>query len=131
MKKALLAVALFIFCSVSYPKELYDDFNPPEVIEQGQCMFVTLALTHKYIKQVESVFDSKEKLQDFRAYAWGFYHRDCRLATQESSIAGADLEEHIKNSINKAAPRYRDFFRKIAEEIYETIMRQYQEQYNE
>lgn len=31
MKKALLAVAFYI-CSVSYPKELYDDFNPPEVI---------------------------------------------------------------------------------------------------
>lgn len=80
-------------------------------------MFVTLALTHKYKKQVESVFDSKESLESFRAYAWGFYHRDCRLATQESSIAGADLEKHIKNTINKAAPRYRDFFKKLVEEV--------------
>lgn len=127
MKKALLAVALFIFCSVCYSKSPYDDFTPPEVIEQGQCVFVALALTHKHIKQVESLFDSKESLQRFRAYTWGFYHCDCWLATQERSIAGADLEEHIKNAINKTAPRYRDFFRKISEEI----TRQYQEQYNE
>lgn len=127
MKKALLAVALFIFCSVCYSKGLYDDFTPPEVIEQGMCMFVTLALTNKYEGQVENLFDSKESLERFIAYAWGFYHCDCRLATQESSIAGADLEEHIKNTINKAASRYRDFFRKIAEEV----MRQYQKQYNE
>lgn len=127
MKKALSAVALFIFCSVCYSKSPYDDFTLPEVIEQGQCMFVTLALTHKYIKQVESVFDSKESLQRFRAYAWGFYHCDCWLATQESSIAGADLEEHIKNIINKAAPRYRDFFKKLAEEV----MSQYRSKDNE
>lgn len=57
MKKALLAVALFIFCSASYSKGLYDDFTPPEFIEQGQCMFVTLALTNKYKGQVESLFD--------------------------------------------------------------------------
>lgn len=127
MKKALLAVVLFIFYSVCYSKSLFDDFTPPEVIEQGQCMFVTLALTNKYQGQVENLFDSKESLESFRAYAWGFYHCDCRLATQESSIAGADLEEYIKNVINKTAPRYRDFFRKISEEI----MRQYREQYNE
>lgn len=127
MKKALLAVSLFILCSVCYSKGLYDDFTPPEVIEQGMCMFVTLALTNKYKGQVENLFDSKESLESFIAYAWGFYHCDCRLATQESSIAGADLEEHIKNTINKTAPRYRNFFRKISEEI----MRQYQDQYNE
>lgn len=127
MKKALLAVALFIFCIVSYSKELYDDFTPPEVIEQGQCMFVTLALTNKYKRQVENLFDSKESLDSFMAYAWGFYYRDCLLATQESSIAGADLEKHIKNTINKAAHRYRDFFRVIVEEV----MRRYRSKYNE
>lgn len=127
MKKALLAVALFIFCSVSYTKSLYDDFTPPEVIEQGQCMFVTLALTNKYIKQVESLFDSKEGLEHFRGYALGLYRCDCELATEKRFIAGAYLEEHIKNTINKSALQYRVFFRKIVEEV----MRRYQEQYNE
>ena len=125
MKKALLAVVLFVFCSVSYSKSLYDNYTPPETIEQAQCMAVTLALTNKYRKQVESLFDREKSISDFMSYAWGVHQVWCEATIAKTKLLhGQVLEETIKNTIKDNALQYRGFFKKIAEEV----MRRYEEQ---
>lgn len=111
MKKTLLAVALFIFCSVSYTKPPYE---PPEFFTVELCMPVSLLLVTKHSEQVKNFFDRKEDLTMFVSYAFGVYDERCFGVVEKfGGISGEEFESHIKDSIEVLATTYKSFLQTI------------------
>ena len=111
MKKTLLAVALFIFCSVSYTKPPYE---PPEIFTGGLCTPVSLLLVTKHSEQVKNFFDRKDDLTMFVSYAFGIYEERCFGVIEKfGDVDGAVFESHIKDSIKGIATSYKNFLQTI------------------